>query len=161
MNKKGFEQIYVYIFVIIVVAITFVVGFKAINALKEKQSQVELISFYNDLDREVKKFYNADYLSADDITLNLPSSIKKVCFTTDKIDINLNSFDITSKAIMQNKYGGTSRKNVFIFPDTAAKPNQGYYFIKNLEVSQNPLCIQTKSGSLSFTLQNKGEVYIS
>ena len=45
--------------------------------IKSQQKKI-----YNDLDREVKKFYNADYLSADDITLNLPSSIKKVCFTT-------------------------------------------------------------------------------
>ena len=145
---------------IIVVAITLVVGFKAVNSLMGKQSQVELISFYNDLDREVKKIYNLDEGSSDKITLNLPSSIKQVCFTTNQTTLNVNSLDAVSKSIINNNYKSKTRKNVFTLPVSAVDQNKAYYFIKNLEVSTNPVCIQTK-GTITFTLQNKGEVYIS
>ncbi len=159
MNKKGFDQIFIYIFVLIVAAIIITFGFSLIKTLREKSAQVEVVSFYNDLQKQTSLVYNLDYKSSREVSLNTPIAVKKICFTSNSSEPITNNLEPELKASILNHYSGKNRKNVFIYPVTNLQNSQNYAYIEHLQTTKNPLCLTTK-GNVKVILENNGEVYI-
>ena len=82
MNKKAINnQIFVYIFAILVIGLILIFGIRTIGQVKIKGDQAEVVKFFNDVDAIVERVY--DYDVGSSVTLDkirVPGVVKRVCF---------------------------------------------------------------------------------
>lgn len=134
--KKGIaSQVFIYIFVMIVIALILLFGFKQVSNLKNLGEKSIYISFKSDFTKAVDNVY---YLNKGSVVvfsessrnkpLGIPNNINKICFENSKVVLNTEEYD---NFIVENLYGSE--------------------------------CINTANGKLSFRLENAvedGEVIV-
>ena len=120
-------QPFYYIFVIIVIALIFIFGFRIINNLINLQEQSKFVQFKLDLENNVKYVYTLNPSSRVTYNLILPKDVNEVCFK---------NFQEYSKVY-------------------SASRNFQNFDVNNLIPIQDDYCIKTKDQKLSFTLENK------
>ncbi len=153
MKKRGqlFEKPFMFIFILVVASLILVFGFRIIKDTINLGEDVEVKSFISKFDGEIERIYNLDYGSRSSLkNLNVPSTIKWICFVDRDSTINFNSAEIpdeTTKTLIQE-----TGDNVFFVldKDTDSK------FIKNLKPGENPLCIRILGSKLNAVIENKG-----
>jgi hypothetical protein len=146
ISKKGdlLGQPFVFILVLMVIALTFIFGFKMINNLRETQEKVKYVDFKTGLGNTVNDVYNANdgtrivfSRTSSHSPLYLPRDVKEVCVEGEEVSFKL----------------FPNSKNSF--------PN---FDIKHLTgAGTGKYCIETVSGYLSFTLENvakREEVFV-
>jgi hypothetical protein len=131
--KKGelLSQPFTYIFALIVIALLFFFGYRAINDFYEKAELVELGTFVDDLRYNINTYYNFDTGSSKQLTLNLPKKVKKICFTNLNENTNLPTDPDLKLLINKND-------NMYIFPIETFSINM--FTIDHLRITQTPLC---------------------
>ena len=95
MKKGVIDQVFIYIFVIIVIALVLLFGFKQVTNLKNLSEKTTYTVFREDFKKAVNDIYYKNEGSAvvfskisKNKPLSLPSEIKKVCFENEKVVIN-------------------------------------------------------------------------
>ena len=129
MKKGVISQVFIYIFVVIVMALIMFFGFKQVVNLKNLGDKSVYITFKSDFTNAVNDVY---YMNKDSTlvfskdsrnkALILPKDIKKVCFENNKVILNSDNYDD--------------------------------FIVNNLIGSD---CINTINGGLSFKLENTVE----
>ena len=117
-----------YIFVVIVIALIFIFGFRMISNLIKLQEQGKFVEFKVELKKAVDNVYVQNPGTKISFLLTFPKDAKEVCFE---------KFNTYSKLSSDSKY--------FIS-----------FNMDNLTHNkQNPYCIKIKNQQLSFALENK------
>ncbi len=158
INKKGqmFGRPFIYMFALIVAALTLVWGIRAINDIREKSELVELTTFIIDLKDNVKTYYNFDAGSSKTITLILPPKVEKVCFTnpgstpTTYVNSQLN-FELEDN----------TQYNTYILPLDSFSITRFKIDYLNITEVENPLCLDTNGKFTATIATQEGYVEIS
>ena len=148
--KKGsiLAQPFVFIMALILMALIIIFGAKSVFQIKKTADIAELNKFIINLDNQVELMYNYNVGSSKDISLNLPTSIEKICFSNPGEPITSNVDDNFFRTILEND----KSNNVFIHP--LRKFRDFDYKIDNLIVksNENPLCFNT-NGKLNGVME--------
>ena len=120
-------QPFYYIFIMIVIAMILVFGFRIINNLRETQEQTKFVQFKTDLQASVNSVYLKNPGTKISYSSLLPKDVKQVCFK-----------DFTT-------YTEVSAKSEFFLT----------FQVDNLIPKFDNYCLQAKAGKLDFTLENK------
>ena len=147
-KKKGqAEQIFVWIFVLILAVSILFFGVKTIRQGENLKDEVLLVDFFKNLERSINDFYYLDIWSSGTREFILPNGVEEVCFTNIIGVIGGQHRDYLTLL--------SSYSNVFIFPETEFKENR--YNITNFVVNtENPLCVPASGGRLRIKLENIG-----
>ncbi|MFC1768435.1 hypothetical protein ACFLZX_01600 [Nanoarchaeota archaeon] len=80
MKKKGFlaSELFIYILIVVVVALILIFGYRGINFILQKQEEIAMIEFINSLKSKMKA--TADYGSVREDRYLVPKGVKEVCF---------------------------------------------------------------------------------
>ncbi|MEK6922745.1 MAG: hypothetical protein AABX08_03025 [Nanoarchaeota archaeon] len=128
-HKKGVsEQVFIFIFALIVVALILAWGTKTILDLKDRASQVQLADSVEDLREKAITYYHLEAGSRSNLKIRFPNEVKCICikninpsFSTASTaggDPSLSSVnDICDDDAIQLKLSsGTGNNNLFVTP---------------------------------------------
>ena len=132
-----FGQPFVYIFAIIVAVFILAFGVRMTLKLKDTGEYVALIDFKNELEDNVKVYYNFDAGSNDFFTVFLPPSLRYVCFYNPDTAITNNEFPELNQIVAYR------RDNLYFLPLGAFSDRQSSFKIDKLKaIEENPKCVK-------------------
>ena len=153
INKKAqTEQIFFYIFAIIVTAVILFLGMKAIGYTKTIGSQVDLARFITDVNNGAQKNFDLGTGSLTKIDLYNPLGTKIICFLNPKENID---FSIIKDSKLQQEISSLSKlkdSNMYIGVENELKA----YNIENVKAKNGIQCKQEPFSGLSLIFENKG-----
>jgi hypothetical protein len=154
MNKKGqlLERPFIFIFILIVGALTFAFGFFLINNLIKTSNCAQIGLFVNDIRSNVERYYSFDVGSSTEVNLKLPKNIKNVCFYSRDEYINRDIFDEINQGLYDSI--NTLDYNLVFIPLNYCGKN--LFKVERMKAKENPLCI-LNTGNIKLTLENKGD----
>ncbi len=158
MNKKGMDQqIFTYIFAMIVLGLIIFFGIKMIKGVGDTAHAVENVKFKKDIDNQVQKIYSYSPGSKANLEIKgVPNGIKAVCFIDLTTPVNLNEIPYDDVKLFAEGKKGT-RTNVFFAATTKQSKTPDPTTVSKLKPTPNPLCIDiTTSGNLGAKLENEG-----
>lgn len=162
MIKKGqlMGQPFVYIFIIIVVALVLFFGIKLLIGLLDFGESAEFNKFTNLIETKIDKVHSDSYgstISLDNILV--PSSITEVCI----IDRSLEDFDSSLvkdedlKEFVSLSWSGNRDENMFFASEDVEFVEMDYLVLEGV----NPLCDKTHDRKLDIKLTNQGNIILA
>jgi len=141
------------LFAIILIIIFLAVAIYAIVMFLNLRKCADTASFKYDLQQEIDRAYSSDEAS-NEISLNLPSAIEKVCF----IDLNKESKGKDKEKYSALKKTGLVNVNMFFYPLKNACGNQKTGLISHINISEitkqdNPYCLENTDGKVKIRLE--------
>lgn len=93
MNKKAQiqSQVFIYVLSLIIIAMIFLFGYRAIGTIQERARRIEIERFKSELTDAVTK---TSYESSRNVVLNIPSGFTKICLA----DKPFNPLNLPDKA---------------------------------------------------------------
>ena len=158
MNKKAVDQqIFVYIFAMLVIALTIFFGIKVILGVNETAKGVETAVFKSEVDNIVQKFYTYSPGSKAKLEVKgVPAGIKAVCFIDLTTPLSLANIPYDDVKLLAQANEG-SRRNVFFARSSSSYATPEPIEIPKLKPSPNPLCIMINLQQiLEAKLENEG-----
>ena len=143
-----FGMPFVVIFSLIVMALILLFGARSIRDLGGVADMTELSRFVGNLQNVVEVYYNYDVGSKNEVSLNVPGKIEKICFFNPGGSINV-GVDMEFRERLEDN----SRDNMWILPLDAFKSPAPDFRIEYLRAGvggENPLCILTKESCVLF-----------
>lgn len=159
MNKKAMDQqIFTYIFAMIVLGLILFFGIKMIKGVGDTASAVETIKFKTDIDNQVQKLYGYSPGSKDKLEVKgVPNGVKAVCFIDLTTPVNLNEIPYDDVKLFAEGEKGT-RTNVFFAASSNKYKTPDPTTVSKLKPNPNPLCVTiTAKRTLEAKLQNEGD----
>lgn len=157
MNKRGqMQQVFFYIFAIIVTALILFLGIKGIYYVKTTGSEVEITNFITDIKSATQKNYNLGFGSVTSKELFTPSELTLVCFLDPEKRID---FSVISDPALKQKISLLSEQkdeNVYINLQAKDNPLRSYK-INNLKPKNDIQCIENPTDSIVLIFENKGK----
>lgn len=154
MNKRGqTEQIFVYIFAIIVTALILYFGIKGIIYIIHIGGGVETANFITDIKSAAQKNYDLGYTSRTSKELLVPKNLETICFINpdEKPDLSIiqnqntkNAISIMTKTKEENLY--------FNIKGGRIEP----ILIEHLKAKNGIQCKQGLFDRISLVFENKG-----
>ncbi len=156
MEKKGaVDQVFVYIFVALVIALVVFFAYLQILKIKSINEKAKYIDFKLNMEKSAESIFYKSPGSLVEYSkksskkpLILPKSIKKVCFKDkDKeLDVNeLNKLNAEERDILKR-----IDKSVILLP-----LDYDAFDVKGLRPNKNPLCFNILNDKISFILESK------
>jgi hypothetical protein len=151
-NKGQIQsQIFVYILSIVIISLVLIYGYNAIKGFKERQEQITLVEFENDI-RLLINQASPKYDSIEKGDIAMPSEFSSICFvdteslgTDENCELQGTSATVVSDAI------SSSTANIFLIPDGSRN-----FKIGNLEVEGGCICIPKTGSNAVFRVQGLG-----
>lgn len=151
MDRRGVSsQVFMWIFALIVIGLILYFGVTSLAKVIHTGEVIDVLTFQNQLKKETGLMYGYAYGSNKELIVNVPSSIKVVCF------MDLTRPTVLTEYKQINKYRGLT-KDVNLFYVTLKGKEPEPYKIPKLKPKQNPLCKEVKMGRISLVLDNKGD----
>ena len=147
IHEKGelMSQPILFIFAAIVGALILFFGIRLVFNVKGTGELVEVSSFITNLNNDVEQYYNFDPGSSKVVKLDLPVSVKNVCFKNRVQDTLPSGVDSGINTLMQlNK-----NDNVFVYP----AEGKASFKIKNMLAYPN--------NNIALCFKNKDEIKIT
>ena len=162
------SQPFFYIFAIIVIGLILVFGFYYIDKLLKQGCEIETIDFVSSMQAKLNEYVNLGYGSSfecsfaqdsnSNCVLNLPSSVKGVCFIDMTKSFSAN--DIPFDDVKQfAKLGGSAKRNVFFSTVNGASCKAEPANLKKM-TTDGVVCINANNRSASFIMENTGREVI-
>ena len=148
MKKGQVEQIFIWIFVLILAVSILFFGIQTIKKGEKLKDEVLLVDFFKSLEKKINDYYYLDKGSIGTEEFILPSGVKEVCF----ID---NGFSDNTKFEGAYMISLKEFSNVFVFPKEDFKENR--FNAAHFIVEDNPQCFSASGGRLRIKLENKGK----
>ena len=155
MSKRGqMEQVFFYIFAIIVTAVILFLGIKAVGYLLETGSGVETANFKLDINSHIKKNFDLNQISLTQEKIYTPSTMDVVCFIDPSVDLD---FNLIKNSLVRQKISGLVK--------SGAKDENVYFSIKkqvdsfevdNMKPKNNIQCKENPGGQITLQMENKG-----
>jgi hypothetical protein len=143
-------QVFVYIFIVILVGAIIIFGAKAIQNMSKKSDQAAIIRFKAEISNNINSMLG-DTGSSKTLKYNLPSAYEEVCFVDIK---NIDPDDISLYPMIVNSIESDVQPNVFLL----TKDKVDTVFIENFELSEFPYftCVRSKSGMVQIKMEGMG-----
>jgi len=157
MNKRKAQlqtQIFMYLFIAIVVTLTFILGYRFIKGIKEGGESISLNMFQKELEKSIKAV-SYTYGEVNLIELELSKEYKEVCFVDSNKAKALENADINNiddYPLIKNAVESDIKENVFL---VVSKSKDVHFDISNIEVDKGFLCINNP-GVLKIRLEGLG-----
>lgn len=151
MEKRGqTQQIFTYIFALVVAGLIIGFGYYAITNVLDLFHKVDTIKFNKDFEKQINIYYDFAPGTNGNIKLRTPDGIKAICFVDQGSLNEINYPDVKETAkILQNK-------NVF-FSTVNEKDFAEPTYVSKFRPVPDPLCINTLSGVLDIDLTTVGK----
>lgn len=148
------EQVFFYIFAIIVTAVILFLGIKAVGYLLETGSGVETANFKLDINSQIKKNFDLNTGSLTQEKIYAPANLDVVCFIDPSEDMDFNL--IKDPAIRQKISGlaksGVKDENVYF----SIKKQLDSFKVDNMKPKNNIQCKENPGGQIIIQMENKG-----
>ena len=154
MSKRGqlSGNVFIYIFVIIVIGLILILGYNYISKTKENIVKTDLIILKNKLTSDIGAM-SSDFGSSKKVSYSIPQQ-SELCL----IDLNnkneiLNNVEINSYPLIKDSIGSNVKKNAFVVSDSIFET----YYIGNIEINDPYFkCLKPVAGKVSFVIEGKG-----
>jgi len=144
------EQVIIYILAVLIFGLIVIFGYREISNLMQKQQQIDLINFENNLKDTISQLSSSygDVKDFNDEPLKVPSGYNKLCFIElDKYE----SSELTSFPLIQNSWQDNVKVNVFL--DDAKYS----FYADNITIEpDNSKCFDITDGKLRIRLEGVG-----
>ncbi|MBN1376918.1 hypothetical protein JW949_01140 [Candidatus Woesearchaeota archaeon] len=151
-NKAQISQLFIYIFIIVIVGAILMIGYKSINNFISKGCDVEKITFKEQTESLINK-YN-DYGSYHEERINAPCSFSKVCFVnTSTIGKPVNYEDLTIKTSVMNGV----EKNIFLIGDYTSAVGYVDLIYVDDEEGTGVICFNAQGGNFYIGFEGMGK----
>ena len=156
-KKRGqlLSQPFIFIFILVVIAVTIVFGADVIKKVLVIGEDVELVRFKESLKREADLFYNLDPGSVKSIELSVPMGITYVCFIDRDKELDLDNVPDEETATLIEALKDNNMFFITNVQDWVRPINVRYLKPEG----ENPLCIKTP-GRLRAKIESRGR-YVS
>lgn len=148
------EQLFVYIFAIIVTAAILFLGIKAVGYLMNTGSSVEITNFELDIASQIKKNFDLNTLSLTQAKIYAPSNLDIVCFIDPGANLDFGS--IQNSVVRQKISGlvksGAKDENVYF----SIKKQVDSFKVDNMKPKNNIQCKENPNGQITLQMENKG-----
>ncbi len=150
-------MLFVYIFILIVLAFVIFFGAKTIHNVVSVGETVDYESFVINLKNEFSNLMALDFGSSVSLAeINVPRRISEVCFVDTRSSVRVSS--VQNEQLKDLIGSGVRNSNVFFANDEILDEKFDQTFMLN----ENPLCDSTKDGKIDLMITNQGfEVEIS
>ncbi len=152
-NKAQISQLFIYIFIIVIVGAILLIGYKSINNFISKGCDVEKINFKEQTESLINK-YN-DYGSYHEERISAPCRFSRVCFVntdTIKNKISLEIDDLTIKTSVENGV----EKNIFLIGEYTSAVG----YVDLIEVDNGGtgiICFNSQGGNFHIGFEGLGK----
>lgn len=148
MKRGQTQQIFVWIFVLVVAAAILFFGIKLIKKSESLKDEVLVVRFFQNLDKKLSQYYFLDKGSNGEERFLLPNEVREVCFVKSEM--------ITSS---ENNYFYQLREfsDVFIKPESLYSENR-YNLTTKFTFTANSTfkCLNVVNGVLNVEFMNQG-----
>ena len=152
MNKNGqTEQIFVWIFVVVIAAAILIFGVKLIKQGDNLKDDVLIVKFFNDFQKKTEQFYFLDKGSSGETEFLLPPSAEYVCFVNNQGIVSYPDHVIEKDRPIIGNF--STNFNVFVGPLDLFNENK-FNMTTKLKFN-NPRCFNV-NGRLKISLENLG-----
>ena len=154
MNKRGqVEQVFFYIFAIIVTAFIIFLGVKGVSYVITMASNVELVNFEKDINSQTKGNYDLNAGSITEKQIFVPTNLDVVCF----VDQGITDFSMIKNNIVEQKISGLVKtgvkdENVYF----SIKQNIISFKVENIKAKNGIQCKENPGNSIIIHMENKG-----
>lgn len=152
MKKGQTEQIFFYIFAIIVTAVILFLGMKAIGYTKTIGSQVELTNFITDIKSGAEKNFNLGLGSRTKTSLITLPNTNIICFLNPDETIDFSTIKNSKSRQIISKIYKLQDSNMYISIDNKFEN----YNIKNIKVKNGIQCKEEPFQGFTLLFENKG-----
>ena len=150
MHKGMTQQIFIFIFALIMMALVLVFGIRQLFVVTDTASTVETLAFVEDFKKEVQTYTTFDAGSTKNVRISVPSAVHQLCFFNPQLPVAGIS-DPVFKALLQ----GDKKNNLFVLPlEEFQSPGPGFFiphFV--LQGPKNPYCTLAKKGLLQVMIE--------
>lgn len=144
-------QAFVYILTVVVIFVILIYGYNAITDFRSKIDKISLVKFQTDMESAIDSL-TSDYGSIKKLEIEV-GEFEEVCFVeshaspfiTSDLENSLNPI------VLDSVKSGTG-KNVFLIRETL----ESSFFIGDISVNPDVLCIPPKQGRLFLRLEGRG-----
>ncbi|MDD5133698.1 MAG: hypothetical protein PHD81_00950 [Candidatus Nanoarchaeia archaeon] len=156
MKKAQTEQIFVFIFAMVVIAALIFLGLKLIKSTTCTADRVELANAMTNINKYINIAYNMAPGSVIQRQLAIPKSLKFFCFIDPENPDYEKIKDTTVKNIIQSRIEAGDKSNFYwqMGGKCPAQPLQKTY--DKLKISKT-LYLTPDSGTITIKLENKGD----
>ncbi len=147
MKKAQTQQIFIFLFIGIVVSLTIVFGYKYIKNITKQGEELSLTLFQEDLQTKINAVAQ-NYGEVDIVKLELPKKYEIICFVDESY---INGEELNSDyPLIDSSVNSGVKDNVFIGKEAKS------FEASNLEIEQGILCIENTAGSLNLRIEGLG-----
>lgn len=142
MKAQVSSQVFVYIFAVIIVSITLLIGYKLIGSMTKGAYQKTIDTFKIDLSSAIES-RSMEYGSVEKLKLNLPSEYATVCFVNSDFS-TVGEIDAEKHPMIKDSVDSGTKQNVFLLKSSSIES----FFVERLEVEDvtGLLCIDNING---------------
>ncbi|MAG50339.1 hypothetical protein CL621_01700 [archaeon] len=152
-NAQLFSQPFNYIFILIVAALILFFGFYVVRNVLDLGSNVEFVSFKDNLQKEVSNYFYLTKGSMKSLSLRIPKEINFVCFVDLSYGPNMGFPTEYAEALIKSK----RNYNTFFIPYPNKKALEPAYMnISHMRPEDPLLCVKTIN-KLEVKLENMGD----
>ncbi len=153
MKKRGqlLSHPFTVILTLVVAALILFFGISSIRDLLDVNSQVDIATLRNTLQKEVNTYYTLDEGSRKSISIRVPRQVAYICFVDQSSEIDYSLIPNKKENLVRT----INDKNTFLISELN-KPSINPLNIEHLKPAINPLCIKT-SNNLIANIINKGQ----
>jgi len=162
MKKAQMQQVFTYIMVVIVVGIILTIGVRAIGNIINKACEVNEATFKINIENTLNRYSSFGSVGYETIKAPCPE-YTQICFMTHNItqegacsqalDNTFVSPEVKNIALNECTIQG---HNVFLIKGTMIIP----ITINNINVTNNFLCIESRSGQFPLKIQGQGRTIL-
>ncbi|MFA5175642.1 MAG: hypothetical protein WC413_00060 [Candidatus Nanoarchaeia archaeon] len=156
MKKGQTEQIFIYIFAIVVIAVLIFLGLKFLGYITATSDKVEFANTLTAIQKHINVAYNLAPGSVIQRQIAIPKSTKFICFIdTDNVDYSKIT-DSTAKNIIQMRINSGEKDNFYYQLNVKGSNNVDQRIFEKLKISKT-LYLTPEAGTITIKLENKGD----
>lgn len=145
-------NVFIYLFAIIIIGSTFILGYKYITSTNENIKKTNLVLLKNKLVSDIEAI-SSDYGSSKKISYSIPGSAELCLFDLDKKEEILDNLPINFNQLIKDSIESNVKKNAFVFGDSIFES----YYIGDIEINEPYFnCFKPVVGKISFVVEGTG-----
>lgn len=155
MKSAQASQIFSYVLALVILALVFIFGYKAISGMQERTDEAAFIQFQSDLKNNVETTMNYGDEKYDEI--DVPGDYNKVCF----IGLHAAAGSVTDP-IIKDHIESSLKENVFLIEQQLALPKPIYIGVIDVVddgtdgASDGVLCIDVTNNDVKVKFKGLG-----
>jgi len=145
-------NVFIYLFAIIIIGLTLILGYEYISSTKENIVKSNLILFKNKLTSDIESIAS-DYGSSKKVSYSIPYSAELCLFDLDKNDEILSNLPTNFNQLIKDSIQSNIKKNAFVFRNSIFES----YYLGYIEISEPYFkCLKPVAGKVSFIIEGTG-----